>query len=342
MARKPRANSHDKTIRNLIIGFGVVIAILAAVLIWNNRDLGHAGTVDGVRMPFPQLQFHHNEAWNMLTTQFFMMEDQDTLEWAFHIGFESLVDLYVITGRAAEFDLSRANVDAEAVNARIESYREMYNDDEEGFDIATSFGFTNTSFRQFVELRELHDLVYQHVTSLAVISEDALAEAYEQNLEDNFLFNTDVLVHIIEVATQEDAEYVLGRLGTGEDFIDLMRAFSITYDPNQQIVLEDGTIVEARNVRFTSLEQDDDLILMAYDMAEGEISGVLDLPLGGFAIIEIVEVNELIEDFEVHEANFRERQEIQWRDEYFREWVATWREEANIVRNTRVVGEGFE
>jgi len=341
MAKKPKANSHDKTIRNVIIGFGVLVLILAAILVWNNRSLSYAGTVDGERMSLPQLSFHQNEAWGMLLEeQWGMTPDQGTFDLAMLIGFESLVDFYVTIGRAADFGLSLADVDAEQVDSRIEFYQMIYNDHE--FDIVTSLGFTDATFRRFVELRELQDLVYRHVTELLVITEDALEVAYERHMEEIFFFLKDVLVHIIDVASLEDAENVLAQIEDGADFVDLMRTHSISYSPHNQQEGPDGQIIETINARSTSLAEDDDLLRIAYGMEEGEVSDIIELPNGNFAIFEIVTINEMIDDYEAFEAAVRANQERDLRDGYFRERLQTWRSEADIVRNARVVGEGFE
>ena len=339
MARKPKANSHDKTIRNMIIGFGAIVLIIAAVLIWNNRDLSYAGTVDGERMSFSQLQFEQNQAWWMLL-DWGMMPDNDTADFALQIGFENLVDLYVTINRAANFGLSLADVDVEDIENRIAWYQMMFNNED--FDVIASLGFNNTTFRRFIEMRVLQDLVYEHVTEQLEVREDALDAAYEAHLEENFFFLRDFLVHIIDTESIEDAEDILEQLEAGVDFVDLMRAHSFTYDPNNQEVADDGTITETRNARLTTLQDNDGHLRMVYGMEEGEISGIIELEHGIFSIVEVVTINEMVADYEVFEANFRAQQEGQWRDEYFRERLQGWRDEAEVVRNTRVVGEGFE
>ena len=101
MARRPKANSHDNTIRNLTIGFIVIILIVGTALIWNNRSLSYAGTLDGSRMPIEHLNFYQNQAWETLVWQFGMAAGPETEEWAMNIAFESLLELHLTVNRAA-------------------------------------------------------------------------------------------------------------------------------------------------------------------------------------------------------------------------------------------------
>ena len=342
MAKKPRANSHDKTTRNIIIGFCTIILIVGAVLMWNNRALSYAGTVDGERMPISHLQFYQNQAWRQLTWDWGVNpHDPWTVELALQIGFDNLVEFNVVVNRAAEFGLSLADVDAQQVEDRIAEYRMFHDMDDE---IIRTLGFSSASYRRFIEMRILYDMVQEHVGNLLVVTEDALAAAYEQHLEDSFLFLTEVSVHVIETHTREQAEGMLAQIMEGADFVDLMRASSISYDPNNQQIGPDGEIIESINVLFTSLDREEDLehIMMIYSMEEGEMSDILELSNGHFAIFEVVDVNPVIEDFEAFEEAVRNNHEAQWRFDYFRERLDAWMENVEVVRNTRVVGEGFE
>jgi len=339
MAKKPKANSHDNTIRNVIIGFCVLILIVGTALVWNNRDLNHVGTVDGERMTLTHLNFYFNEAQEQLMFQFQMQPSIEMESWAREIAFDTLVDLYVVTGRAAGLGVALTDEDQATVQELVDLNRQMFVIEEFDIDMISAMGFSDRTFRQFVEKLVLYDLVREHALADFVLDEVALTEAYEQYLEENFLFLTDVMVHYIEVETQTLAESILTQMVTaGTSFAELMREHSIAYEPGLMPVDDDGEIIETVNVRFTNLAQNTDHLALAYGMEVGNISSVLELDNGNFAIIEIVEINEMVEDFEEFEREFREWQEGMWREESFRDIANTWRAEANIARNTRIMG----
>ena len=331
MARRPRANSHDNTIRNIIIGFSVIILIVGALLIWNNRSLSYAGTINGERIPIEHLSFFQNQAWETLVWGG-MPASPQTEAWAMELGFDSLLVLHVTAGRAAEFGLSLADVDAEEVESRINTIRMMH--DRPDIDMIAAMGFSNASLRRFVELQVLHELVYQHLVETIAVDEEELAEAFEQYLEENFRDFAQVMVHLIVVEEESQADAIMNRILMGADFTELMREYSVIFDHLPRD--EDGQHIYAMDFDHTLLAFEPGFTLLAYDLEEGEISDILHMADGGFAIMEVVEINQ-IRDMDEVEASFREDYLSVLQEDYFLQRLEQWTEEADIVPNSRII-----
>jgi hypothetical protein len=317
------------------MGFAVIILIIGGLLVWNNRSLSFAGTIDGDRMPIEHFNFYRNQAWQTLVFSFGWPNDDETEAWATASGFERLTELHLTTRRAAEFGFSVADVDADEVQEHMELLRTML--EAPDFDAIAALGFTNTSFREFVELQMLHELVYRHITDLVTIDEEEMAEAFEQHLIDSFMEMNQVLVYMIEVETQERADALLRALLVGDDFVELMREHSVAFDEDMLELDEVGQPILTMDVFHTPLAWDEELLEVAYALEIGEISGILELPTGNFAIVQAVEINEIMTR-EMMEAEFMPMHEERLRDEYFRERLGQWAEEAEIVQNNRIFG----
>ena len=326
MARRPKANSHDNTVRNIFIGFAVIILIVGALLVWNNRSLSFAGTIDGERMPIEHLNFYQVQAWQAL--QWEGWPDGPQLEmWALEIGFDSLQVLHLVTGRAADFGLSVADVDAAEVDRRVA---------ELDRDFVTRMGFNNRTFRQFIELQVLHELVFEHITGLVTVDEDEITEAFEQHVDENFTQFTQVMVHLIVVEEESQADAILAQIMGGADFTELMREHSVIFDEEYMFRDDAGDLIYAVDFDLTILFLEPGFILLAYDMEEGDVSDVLHMADSRFAIMEAVEVNQL-RDMDEVEATFREEFRRRTEVEYFHDRLDQWREEADIVPNSRII-----
>jgi len=336
MAKRPKANSHDNTIRNVIIGFTIVIAIIAAVIIWNNRSLSYAGTLDGERMPVEHLSFFQNQAWETLVWNFGMPEGPETAEWALEIAVENLLEMHLSVNRAADFGITMADVDADDVESNMEMIRMMY-ERADGFDIIAAMGFTNSSFRRFVEMQMLQTLLFQHISEMVTVSEDEFAEAFEQHLEENIVHITQVLAHMIVVEEESQADAIMNQILMGSNFIDLMREHSVIFDEEMLVIDEDGEHVYAHDVDWSPLAMQPELLARAYGMEIGDVSEVMPLDDGTFIIIEIADIVHHM-DMDEFEADFRTNHEMQMQGEYFRERLEQWRETAEFVPNTRVLG----
>ena len=338
MAKKPKANSHDNTVKNMIISFCVIIFIVGTLLVWNNYTLSYAGTVDGERMPVTHLNFYQNQAWDTLLWQIGMMPGPETEEWAMEIAYDSLIELHLTASRAADFGFSLADVDADNVDERMDMLRLMH--ERPDMDVFAAMGFSNRSFRRFVELQALHELVYEHIISMATVDEQEKQEAFEQFWAESFTHYTDVLVHLIEVETQDEANAVIARTLGGENFVDLMRELSVSFDEESLQYDDDGQPILTQNIEFSILAEwgEHEHIALAYGMEEGEISMPISIAGGNWVIFEVAEIFGLDEDEMVQlEEDFKHNHEMRTRDEYFRERFEEWKKEANIVPNGRVL-----
>jgi len=341
MARKPKANSHDHTIRNVIIGFSVIILIVGALLIWNNRSLSFAVTIDGERIPIEQFNFYHNQAWNTLW-EWGMMPGPETEAWTMEIAFESLVSLHLTSARASEFGFSLADVDADEVTEEMEFLR-MILQTHEG-DIIPRLGFTDAAFRQFVELRMLQGLVHEHITSLVEVDEEELEQVFEDFWEENHMHFTEILVHTITVETRAEADELHSRIvNSNESFVELMREYSNTFNEEVLPLDDAGNPILAENIHASILGQwGQEHIELAHDMEVGDVSEVLSIAGGSWVIFEVAEVNPTLDGLDrlELEINVKAEHEAELRNAYFHERFELWRENADIVPNDRILS-GF-
>jgi len=166
----------------------IAIVVMATALYADDSfDQSYAGTIDGIGMPMAHFNFYQNQAWEMLVWQFDMPHnDPETDAWAAEIAFESLIELHLTTSHAADFGLSVDDVDMAEVQEQIATLRLMYNRPD--IDVIATLGFTEVTFREFAEMQILHEMVYQHITSLAVITEEEMASAFEQFLSGDVEF----------------------------------------------------------------------------------------------------------------------------------------------------------
>jgi len=333
MARKPKANSQNTTIRNVAIVFCAFILVVGALLIWNNRSLSFAGTVNDERMPIEHFHFFWNEAHEMLAWEFGGVGGQAFDELAMEIGFEGLVELNLAMFQAETLGITLNEEDMEEVAQRAEFYRAINTHSD--FDGIAAMGFTNSSFMRFVEMRVLSDRVFEHFAALVEVSEEELEEAYEEFVAENYFDLKNVFVHIIEVEQEDLAGTIWNRFTMGEDFRELMREYSIVYDPESLFVDEDGETIEYVNILTTNLVQDMDQIAIAYAMEPGMASVVIEIPNGNFVIFEVVHIEDVV-DREQLEIDFKEHHEGVLRGEFFRNQLIIWREQAEIMPNSRI------
>ncbi|MCL2573792.1 MAG: hypothetical protein FWE34_04470 [Defluviitaleaceae bacterium] len=333
MAKRPRANSHDNTIRNIIIGFSVMILIVGGLLIWNNLDLNHAGTLDGERMPRAHLSFFFDQEWMNLIMGWGMPENEETHQWAMEFAFDRVAEMHLIHNQTERLGISSNDIDAEELDLIIQEvleslYRPQIN--MTGQDVIRAMGFTNASFRRFIEMEMMNALVFDHYFDLATISEADAEAAFEQYLVDEAMELTQVTIRAIVTEDIETANAVMTLVNAGgTDFVDLMREYSaIPFD-------EDMIEVD---IWESALSQDFNLVEIAYTMQIGEITPEpLSMIGGSWAIFEVVNIEDRFDADFVRDFFMGEYEE-QMRVSYFREQVAEWEEVANIRRNPRIFG----
>ena len=336
MARKPKANSQNTTIRNVAIIFCTFILIVGALLIWNNRSLSFAGTVNNERMPIEHLHFFWNEAHEMLAWEFGGVGGPEFDAFAMEIGFEGLVELNLAMLQAEALGITLNEEDMEEVAQRAEFYRAVNTRGD--FDGIAAMGFSNASFMRFVEMRVLNDKVFEHFAGLLEVTEEELEAAYEEFFTENYFNLRNVFIHIIEVEQEGLANNIWNELIMGTNFLELMREHSIVYDPENLPVDEDGEVIENVNILGTNLVEDMNQVAIAYAMEPGMVSTVIEIPNGNFVIFEVVHVEDVV-DREQLEIDFKANHEETLRAEFFRDQLSTWRENAEITPNRRIFNQ---
>ena len=332
MAKK----SGNKTARNVIICFVVIILGFGAFYVWDNRavDIGDfAGTLNGERMPLEHLFFFFDEAWEVLVWQQGMPEDEETANVALGIAFEWMIDLHLTVSHAAEFGIYADDIDARELQEYMDTMVMTYF--EWGIDVIADFGFTEESFRQFAQMRMITDLVRIYVGNQLYVPEALLAAAFEDFIEEEIhqIGNEiiEVLANVIEVRTHRQAEDLRERILNGADFAELMHEYSVLEEISAGVT---GTIGDTDflmvHVQIIAIEN---------EMEAGDISEIIEFPppRESFVFFEVLEINE-IRPLEEVEREYKEQYEAGRREAHFRLTLEMWRQEANVEVNTELFG----
>ena len=183
----------------IIIGiFAMLMALVGCVGSGEPRGDAHssyAGTIDGNDMPMAQLNFYANQIWEMLVfwgganpdevvTEPVWIEDVSPQDWmqitvveidptehmelmeqATEMAFDILVELHLVANRADELDISLDDID-DADFERCVAIKRLMIYDPPHRNLFETFGFTDETFRQFVELQMLYDMVFEHIGNI--------------------------------------------------------------------------------------------------------------------------------------------------------------------------------
>ena len=255
----------------------------------------------------------------------------ETSDIALQMGWEDLIDLRVAVGRAEALGIRLTDDDMEEVDELIQLYRENFIIPEQNFNRIQGMGFSDASFRRFVETLILRERVFDHVAAGVVIDEEEFDLALEQFIEENLFDLKHVFVYFIEVETETQANDILMQVLQGADFTELMRQYSVSYFEDMLFEDEDGQLIETVMARETAMSFEQ--ILGAYDMEEGVVSQVLALENGNYGLYQIAEIDE-VEHSDIVEF-FRESFESEARQDLFRNELVIWRNQADIVPNNR-------
>ena len=332
MAKKPKANNQNTTIRNVGIIFCTIILIAATALIWNNRSLAYAGTLDGQRMDTAHFNFFLSN-WS---EQLLGMGMNDP-SFAADLAWGDLVDFYLVIRQADALPVSLTAEDMEEVDEIVGWFTEMWVLPNINRNIIREAGFTNASFRRFIEQLVLRDRLTEHIMSYVEFNEDDFQTGFADFLIEHAFDVTTVFVYYIEVETRSLADDILMQVMQGANFIQMMRDFSVAYDPELLFPDEDGVLIEHTNVLHTGLGMSFEHVMMAYGMAEGDISAVIELENGNYAIIEVAYIDDM--DIAELEEIYRPQFEAEARRAYLDNQMLIWRENADITQNRRLFPE---
>ena len=333
MAKKPKANNQINSIRKTVVFSCAVLLIISAFLIWNNRSLSVAGTVDGERISVAELNFFWTNWMEHLMEMGMPGDSAETSDWALELAWEDLVELRVVVNQADRLGVVLTQEDMEQIEELIAFYNMMLVNEDAGINRIRDMGFTNASFRRFTEIMVLRDRVFQHVTDAAVaeIDEEQFQQDFEDFVSENFIDLKDVFVYFIEVETEEQASGLLAQVVQGADFEALYWEHSLTSGP---MVMPGGETPTAATHAFNT-PMNEEQIRAAYTMDVGVISEVLALENGHFSIFKVAEIEE-IDRAEVEEL-FRTDYEAAARQNFFQEELFVWREFARVSPNGRVI-----
>lgn len=349
MAKKPKANNQNNMVRNVIIIFAAIILVAGTLIVWNNRDMSFAGTVDGQRIPMSHLNFFWNSwgdneglMWEMLQHGI-MPGSPEANEFIMELAWNSVVEQTIVASHAEDMGITLAGENAEMVDEQIETFENWFTHvNEEGEVLVTSsemiraLGFSNASFRRFAEQVVLAGLVHDHIVASVELGDEELAEAFAEHLEEHFDYS-DVFVHIIEVDTEELANELWMQIALGADFLGLMREYSLAYNTDMLEEDEEGNLIEDLHILATNLRTNQDHIEMAHDMGIGDVSSIITLDNNNFAIFEVVRIEHLDDEGRAElEEEFNAWHTSVVSNEHFSNQVMIWLEQADVRQNSRV------
>ena len=328
MAKKPRANSQNKTIRNVVIAFSAIVIVIGALLIWNNRALSYAGTIDGERVPMAHLNFFHSNWLGMLGNEWGMHIDSATNDLARQWGWDDASTLWIISNQADLLGIVMTDDDWADVDEIVDEITAIF-----GTAGLRDWGFTTASFRRFAERMVLQDLVSERILQDAFIDEDVLQEQLDEFLEESALELQTVSILYVEVETREEADRIMGEVFMGRPLYQLMREYSIAYDVYALPLDDEGYAIEIIDARATPLASWQVTPVQA--LGVGTLSDIHELENGNFAIFQIVDIED--PDFEAVEEFFRSQFIENAQNEHRDNALFIWRENARIEPNSRIL-----
>jgi len=330
MAKKPKANSQNNTIRGIVIALSAVIIVIGALLVWNNRSVSFAGTINGERVPVAQLNVFHQNWIDQIHFEWGIPVTPDIADMAREWAWGELVDIWIISNQADSLGIILSADDLLEVDEIVDAYNAFF-----GREHLRAWGFTNASLRRFAERLVLQDRVRARVLEDVVINEDELAEAFENFLVEHALELQSVYIYYIEVTSAEMADQLMMQIFTGASIVELMREHSVAYNPLALPVDEDGELIERINALDTPLNPEQ--IGIVYAMGIGTLSDVQMLDNGNFALFQVVDVEEADRDmvFEFFHEDFTAAAQ----NELLENNMLIWRAQTNVVQNSRVLGE---
>ena len=331
MAKKPKANATDKMFQKIVIGIAASIAVLAVVIIWNNRNQSFVGRIDGVRMPTASFSLLHNEMFNEWAMEFLMAGmpvPPEINNIVMEQAFENLVEMTLAVREAEALGLTLTAEEAEIAMQLADSAREFY-----GMSGLRNMGFNNASLERFFIDNLLVQSLYEHIIEQRHVSQEELDEAFNEFYETDGPAFYGHFVYFIDSYTQEDADALLARIADGEDFLELMREYSVTYDVEFFPVDEDGELIEHINIDFVT--DDPELTELLRALEVDEVSDVVVLEEGfAYFIFKKAHIDE--PDWEELREMHDEFITASLREEFFQEQMFLWREQADITRNNRI------
>ena len=330
MAKKPRANSAERSVRTAIICIAAVIVVIGAAAIINNRSLSFAATINGQRVPLEHYRFHVNNQFFELNHLLWQLDPTTANDWILEAAWGELVNTTVMIQHAQSLGLT--------LNAE---------QDEEARELAASFerqelsnlGFSRRNFVEFARQMSLLEVLYEHLTADIVVSDEEINEAFEEFREtirqvpDSYNFY-EIFVNQIEVESFELATNIFTEIMHTGDLVSQMREHCVIFDPDNLIPSPDGTPIYFVSLFDTNANME--VFELAYGLFEvGAMGGPIQLDNGNFMIFQIVIIDG--PDYEELREQFAEHHEMQVRNEYFQAQITFLREQSDVSPNRRAL-----
>ena len=147
----------------------ILVCIFALFLVGcaqsDSQSGDYAVVIDGIGVPKSHFNFYLNRAHDAFLIHPEMVTSNDPNAQAIEISLDAIIEMHVVTRRAADFGMSIADVDADDVQAHLDFFRTILAGSGDTDPIA-DMGFTDDEFREFLSLAALHGLMAQEIDEL--------------------------------------------------------------------------------------------------------------------------------------------------------------------------------
>jgi len=258
--------------------------------------------------------------WDSLGEEAWMYDELTLAEFVF----DQLVDMQAVIARADELGVVLSAGDLE--NSRLEAdwFRDSFT--FEGNDQIRQMGFSRSSFYRFMEMWTLYHAIRIHIGSRIEVTDEEIAEAYEEFLEENLEEFTTRYVHLVAVEEEEFALELWRQLIHGADIVNLINDYNVV----SLFVDEDNNIVSADITRTSAGSAHMAAVL---EMSEGDYSEVGPLAGGNYGFFKLERI--VVDIPEELEGQFAEQFDANMRNVHFREYADLWIAQSTVTQNDR-------
>lgn len=312
MSKKQSSRNKDNTIKIAVGIFAAFIVIMGTIMFINNRSLSFIGTIDGTRIPISQFHYQWEMTRDQLGDWLWMMDDMSIAE----IAFESLTEIHVLAGRADELGIFLSTEDIENARAEADNIRAWFT--WEGQDLIAQMGFSRAAFYRYVEMQTLAAMVAEEVAGRVEITDERLAQDFEDYKNENSQNYWQPFVYFVERASFEEAQGEWENVLFG-DIREIIRG-------------EDENVADILPLPLNNFPVSQEIVDFAMTLEAGTLTEVTSLTNGNFGFYLIERFDFAFPEAEIwkpwHEDNLR--------FEHYRQYLDLWLAQADAQRNERI------
>lgn len=179
--------------------------------------------------------------------------------------------------KAAELNLQLTDEDNAKIETSLEETKTALG--EEGMKL---IGASDNDLRNILTEQIIADKLYEELTKGFEMSEDEFEVYFQNYLETNHQTLTQIDADYIHTATLEEANEAMSKINAGNDFIEVLKATSTDYDPEQDYA--------SITVSTSILPQE--AVDAAFSVSAGQVTPVVETESQGCYIIRVNSITE--------------------------------------------------